>query len=100
MAPPGSPIFVDGSAWIGASDRRDQHHERARTLLEECIAGRIRLVTTTWTGYEALSVLKSRGGADAASGLWSLLTDRSLVTLIRVTEDIEARDRSLLCLRR
>jgi len=91
MAPLSSPIFVDASAWIGASDRRDQHHVRARTLLEECFARQIRLVTTTWTAYEALSVLKSRAGSDAASGLWSLLTDRSLVTLIRVTEDFEAR---------
>jgi uncharacterized protein len=51
-----SPIFVDASAWIGASDRRDQHHERAQALLVECFARRIRLVTTTWTAYEARAI--------------------------------------------
>jgi predicted nucleic acid-binding protein len=91
VSPLGLPLFVDASAWIGASNRRDQHHEQARALLEECFARRVRLVTTTWVAYEALSVIKSRVGAEAASALWSLLTDRSSVTLIRVNDDYEAR---------
>jgi predicted nucleic acid-binding protein len=75
MLPLSSPIFVDASAWIALLDRRDRHHEQARQIFEACFARRVRLVTTTWTAYEALS----------------LLTDRSSVTLVRVTEDIENR---------
>jgi predicted nucleic acid-binding protein len=87
----GSPVLVDASAWVAASDRRDRHHERARSLLEACFARRIWLVTTNWTAYEALSLLKSRAGWDVASDLWALLTDRRSVVLVRITEDFEAR---------
>ena len=86
-----SPVFADASAWSAASDRRDQHHEQARTLLEACLANPIRLVTTTWTAYEALSILKSRAGWQAAFDLWTLLSGRQAVSLVGVNAEIESR---------
>ncbi|MGH2355367.1 MAG: type II toxin-antitoxin system VapC family toxin [Chloroflexota bacterium] len=84
-----SPVFVDASAWIAAANRRDGHHPEARAALEECFARRIQLVTTNWTGYEALSFVKSRAGFELAADLWALFTDPAAVHLVRLTDDIE-----------
>jgi hypothetical protein len=86
-----SPLFVDASAWLAASNRRDRHHAEARAWLDACIAQRVELVTTTWTAYEALSILKSRDGWIAVARLWSLLTESNGVTLVYVTKEIEER---------
>jgi len=48
-------------------------------------------VTTTWTAYEALSILKSRAGWQAAFDLWTLLSGRQAVSLVGVNADIESR---------
>ena len=48
-------------------------------------------MTTTWTAYEALSILKSRDGWDAVARLWSTLTESNGVTLVYVTKAIEER---------
>ena len=86
-----STIFVDASAWLASTNDRDQHYALARSLLTECFAERVQLVTTNWTAFEALSMLKSRAGSAIAADLWDLLTDPLSVDLVRVTEDIEAR---------
>ena len=86
-----SPIFVDASAWLAATNQRDQKHEVARSLLDACLDRRIQLVTTTWTAYEALSMLKSRAGPDLIAELWALLADHESVAFMYVTKEIEER---------
>jgi predicted nucleic acid-binding protein len=85
------PIFVDASAWIASANDRDQNYELARSLLAECFAEGVQLVTTNWTAFEALSILKSRAGNQIAADLWDLLTDPRSVDLVRVTDEIEER---------
>jgi predicted nucleic acid-binding protein len=85
------PIFVDASAWLASVNDRDQHHAQARSVLTDCFAQCVQLVTTNWTAFEALSMVKSRSGIEVAADLWDLLTDPLSVDLIRVTEDIENR---------
>ncbi|MGH2531363.1 MAG: hypothetical protein ACRDJW_03550 [Thermomicrobiales bacterium] len=63
------PIFVDASAWLASANDRDQHYALARSLLAECFTERIHLVTTTWTAFEALSMIKSRAGRQVAADL-------------------------------
>jgi predicted nucleic acid-binding protein len=82
-----SPAFVDASAWLAATNQRDQNHAVARRLLDACV----QLVTSTWTAYEALSMLKSRAGPDLVAELWSLLLDQESVAFIYVTKEIEER---------
>jgi predicted nucleic acid-binding protein len=84
-------VFVDASAWLAASNQRDAHHAIAREMFDECIAARVRLVTTTWTAYEALSIVKSRVGFNAAIDLWDLLTDHAAVELLAVPVSVEER---------
>jgi uncharacterized protein len=86
----GSPVFVDASGWIAGANHRDAHHGAARPILDACFAQDIRVITTTWTAYEAMSLLKSRIGIDGAAELWALLTNPEAVELIRVTDEIEA----------
>lgn len=86
-----SPIFVDASAWLAITNRRDQLHSVARSFLDLCLGRRVRLATTNWTAYEALSMLKSRAGWEQATHLRSLLDDSRAVDLVRVTEEIELR---------
>ena len=86
-----SPIFVDASAWLASTNSRDQYFEVARSVLIACFADSVRLVTTNWTAYEALSMAKSRGGWDLASDLWTMLTNPKAVVLVEVSRDVERR---------
>jgi predicted nucleic acid-binding protein len=86
-----SPVFVDASAWLATANGRDRYHAVARAVLDACRAQRVQLVTTTWTAYEAISILKSREGSEAVARLWSLLTQSAFVNLVYVTREIEER---------
>lgn len=87
----GPPLFVDASGWIAAFNRRDRHHPDARGVIDACLVDRLRMATTNWTIYEALSTLKSRVGWQPASDLWELVSRPRAVTFVQVTEAIEAR---------
>ncbi len=84
-----SRVFVDASGWVAAWNRRDQYHGNARSLLDECLERQAELITTNWTAYEALSILKSRTGSDLAADLWSTISDKQAVTLLEITPRIE-----------
>src|SRR5688572_8804499 len=86
-----SPIFVDASAWLAATSQQDQNHAVAVSLLDACLDRRVQLVTTNWTAYEALSMLKSRAGPELVTDLWALLSDHESVVFIYVTREIEER---------
>jgi predicted nucleic acid-binding protein len=88
---PQSPIFVDAPAWIASANKHDQNHELAEPLIAECLEHRVQLVTTNWTTFAALSLLKSRAGRRVALSLWDLFSDELGVELIRVNEEIEIR---------
>jgi predicted nucleic acid-binding protein len=87
---PGSPVFVDASGWIAGANRRDTYHDAARPILDACFADGVHLITTNWTAYEAISIVKSRAGLEGAEKLWSLLQNPQAVEFVRVTEEIEA----------
>ncbi len=77
------------------TSQRDQHHRAARTLLAAFFARRVRVATTNWTVYEAVSMLNGREGIGAAETLWRLVTDAASVDLIYVNHEIETRAREL-----
>lgn len=86
-----SSIFVDASAWLALVNDRDQYHKSAQSLFMEFFDAQLLLVTTNWTAFEALSMIKSRAGLEVARDLWTLLTNPNSVEMVRVTEEIEAR---------
>jgi len=81
--------FMDASAWVATVDENDWNYEGARRIYRELLTKRIPLTTTNWTVYEAITLTKSRIGYSQAFTLWERITDSNLVTLVRITEDIE-----------
>jgi len=47
------------------------------------------LITSTWTAYEALTIVKTKLGYSQAEKLWQRMLRPSVVTLIKVDERIE-----------
>lgn len=84
-------VFVDASAWVAIINRRDAYHGVALDVYRELLASKAPLFTTSWTAYEALSLLKGRIGYEAAEKLWQILCDVRLVRLVRVGRALEAQ---------
>lgn len=82
-------IFVDASAWIGIINRRDGYHQTAQWTYRGLLEDGIPLLTTTWTAYEALSLIKARIGYGKMAELWEVLNDPGIVKLVRVSRAIE-----------
>jgi predicted nucleic acid-binding protein len=53
-------VFIDASAWVAKAVSNDQWAPELRRVMRELRGGRIELVTTTWTLYEALAVARRR----------------------------------------
>jgi predicted nucleic acid-binding protein len=87
---------VDASAWVALFDARDGHHEEAsmyyRLLIEDLDEP---IVTSNWTVYEALSVVKNHAGHDSMYELRRSLSQRVGITVIRVSEQAEQEAVSL-----
>lgn len=82
-------VFIDASAWIAITNRRDSYHFEAQELYRELLAGKTPLFTTTWVVYEALSLIKGRMGYKKTLELWGVLNNQRLVKLIRVSPIME-----------
>lgn len=84
------PVFVDASAWVAITNRRDRFHQEALAIYRSLLRSSTPFITSTWTAYEALSIVKTKLGYHPAEILWQRILERSIVTLIRVDEAIEA----------
>ena len=62
-------VFVDTGAWVALRYRRDQHHTRARGLVQRLDSEGMGLVTTEWVLAEAVTLLKARGAVEHALAL-------------------------------
>ena len=83
------PVFVDASAWVAITNRRDRNHGEATKIFQRLLRSSTALVTTNWTAYEALTIVKSRLGYSQAERLWRRMTSRAIVELVAVDEQIE-----------
>ncbi len=83
-------VFIDASGWIAIVNKKDHYHLTAVRLYKQLLQNGVHLITTTWTAYEALSLIKSRFGLDVALKLWEILNNRKIVSLIRISTKIEA----------
>ena len=54
------------------------------------------MVTTNWTAYEALTLLKARAGLTDTREWWDVLNDPDIVELVHVTPDLEQLGLELL----
>jgi hypothetical protein len=54
------PVFVDASAWVAITNRKDQNHNESVRIYRRLLGSSTLLITTTWTTYDALTIVKSR----------------------------------------
>lgn len=86
-----SPVFIDASGWIAIISSDDRNHESAKLAYQQLISQKKRIITTNWTLYEALSIIKDKIGHAQALSLWNLVKQFPLITLIKITDDIETK---------
>ena len=84
------PVFVDASAWVAITNGTDRYHREAFRLYHRLLRSGTPLVTSTWTAYEALSIVKTKLSYHLAERLWERMLRPSVVNLIKVDERIEA----------
>ena len=84
------PVFVDASAWVAIANRKDRNHKEAVRIFRRLLSSSTRLIATTWTAYEALTIVKSRLGFSQAERLWARIKSRSVVDLIRIDDQIDS----------
>ena len=83
------PVFVDASAWVAIANRKDTNHKKAVQIFRRLLGSSTRLIATTWTVYEALTIIKSRLGISQAEHLWDRLQARTVVDLVWIDQKIE-----------
>ena len=83
------PVFVDDSAWLAITNRKDRNRGEAVRIFQRLLRTSSALVTTTWTAYEALTIVKFRLGFSQADRLWQRITSRTVVELVAIDEGIE-----------
>jgi len=88
-------VFVDTGAWVALRYKRDQHHARARTLLQRLRAQHLGLITTEWVLAETVTLLKARGAVEHAIVLGRALQAGQLGVLLESTAERRASAWSL-----
>jgi len=83
------PVFVDASAWVAITNRTDRVHDEALRIYHRLLRSQTPLITSTWTAYGALTIVKTKLGYSQAERLWQRMLQPSVVTLIKVDERIE-----------
>lgn len=83
------PVFLDASAWVAIPNRKDHNHGDSVRIYRRLLGSSTRLVTTTWTAYEALTIVKSRLGFVPAEQLWDRIKSRAVVDLVWIDEKLE-----------
>ncbi len=83
------PVFVDASAWVAIANQKDRNHKEAVQVFRRLLSSATRLIATTWTTYEALTIVKSRLGFSQAERLWARIKSRAVVDLIRIDEQVD-----------
>ena len=63
-------VFVDASAWVAITNGKDRFHEEALRAFRRLLQSKTPLITSTWTAYEALTIVKTRLGYSQAEMLW------------------------------
>src|SRR5437867_3565942 len=84
------PVFVDASAWVAITNAKDRYHDEALRVYRRLLRSAETLITSTWTAYEAITIVKTKLGYSQAERLWERMQRPSVVDLVTVDETIEA----------
>lgn len=80
-------VFVDASAWIAVSDRRDRYHGEAKKAYQLLLGDRQTLVTTNLVVAEAYIVIRRTGGH--AQAMRFLQSIRGSARLLKVYSEAQ-----------
>ena len=80
-------VFIDASAWIAVSDRRDKYYGEAEKRYKQLVGDRQTLVTTNLVVAEAYIVIRRTGGH--AHAMRFLRSIRGSARLFKVYSDAE-----------
>ena len=80
-------VFVDASAWIAVSDRRDRYHGEAKKAYQLLLGHRHTLVTTNLVVAEAYIVIRRTGGH--AQAMRFLQSIRGSARLLKVYSEAQ-----------
>ena len=83
------PVFVDASAWVALTNTKDRYYTDATSIYRRLLQSATPLITSTWTAYEALTIVKAKLGYSQAERLWRRIQRPSVVELVTVDERIE-----------
>ncbi len=81
-------IFVDTSAWVAVTNRRDQYHETASTFYKGIFKEFHELLTTNLVAAETYILLKLDCGLEAALGWWERIAFSLKVKIIYADSDL------------
>ncbi|MBI3001624.1 MAG: PIN domain-containing protein [Deltaproteobacteria bacterium] len=84
------PVFADASAWVAITNTKDRYHAEATGVYRRLLQSAVPLITSTWTAYEALTIVKTKLGYSQAERLWQRIQRPSVVDLVTVDERMEA----------
>ena len=90
----GNEVFVDTSVWIAAVREPDAQHERGRTLGQEILNRRVRVVISDMVLAEVVTLVLKRDGPVAARKLMDLLEENT--TILYVDKPVLEDAKSLL----
>ena len=82
-------IFVDTSAWYATIDKNDRDHRAAVAKIQNLDHP---LVTSNYIFDETLTLLKTRLNSTIAIQFGQKLWNQEVATVIRITEEDEARE--------
>ena len=85
-----TPLFVDTSAFVALSDRRDKNHVAAKRILKSAARRRRPLLTSTYIVDETITILRFKLGHDVAVEVGERLASTSWCRVLEVDPDIRA----------
>jgi predicted nucleic acid-binding protein len=88
--------FVDTSAWIAISDRRDRFHAAAKAEQNRLLIDRWTFITTNLVVSEAYVIIRRSGGHSQGMQFLQALRTSPRVARICSTEDLELEAEEIL----
>ena len=64
------PVCADAAAWVAITNTKDRKHTEAINVYRRLLQSAVPLITSTWTAYEALTIVKTKLGYTQAERLW------------------------------
>lgn len=81
-------LFIDTSAWVAVTNRRDQYHEIASTFYKMAFKEYYELLTTNLVAAETYVLLRLDCGPDVALGWWERIVSSLKVKIIYADPDL------------